>query len=295
MTMFSDVYKILNISKEFEKQYEHLIWDREKLSIPEIKKIVRQDLQTFDCSKLVHFVRDHVIPEMFYDAEPNNNIPSGIHLPSENLAFFMDQMPWVIFLLKNQNNLHEFYIFDRERENHKKQLSMRGYFNFKESKYHARQLMGFRDGNEIVNEEYPEQKTTIDLADKFVIAMIATITNQNITTHQSIVNRSEKRKLKSKYQVKNVRFGQISWNILGNSLSSKNNNDPQYNLPLHWRRGYWRRAEENHPKSEMRPHALNQEDREKWWTWIDGYWAGHPAFGFKKSIYQPYVGDSKNV
>jgi hypothetical protein len=293
--MFSDVYKILNISKEFEKQYEHLIWDREKLSIPEIKKIVRQDLQTFDCSKLVHFVRDHVIPEMFYDAEPNNNIPSGIHLPSENLAFFMDQMPWVIFLLKNQNNLHEFYIFDRERENHKKQLSMRGYFNFKESKYHARQLMGFRDGNEIVNEEYPEQKTTIDLADKFVIAMIATITNQNITTHQSIVNRSEKRKLKSKYQVKNVRFGQISWNILGNSLSSKNNNDPQYNLPLHWRRGYWRRAEENHPKSEMRPHALNQEDREKWWTWIDGYWAGHPAFGFKKSIYQPYVGDSKNV
>lgn len=293
--MFSDVYKILNISKEFEKQYEHLIWDREKLSIPEIKKIVRQDLQTFDCSKLVHFVRDHVIPEMFYDAEPNNNIPSGIHLPSENLAFFMDQMPWVIFLLKNQNNLHEFYIFDRERENHKKQLSMRGYFNFKESKYHARQLMGFRDGNEIVNEEYPEQKTTIDLADKFVIAMIATITNQNITTHQSIVNRSEKRKLKSKYQVKNVRFGQISWNILGNSLSSKNNNDPQYNLPLHWRRGYWRRAEENHPKSEMRPHALNQDDREKWWTWIDGYWAGHPAFGFKKSIYQPYVGDSKNV
>jgi hypothetical protein len=293
-----EIYKILNVPSEWakEKEYYSRVWDFDVLSLSEIKKIVKQDLQTFDCTKLVLFVRDHVIPEMFYDEEPNSNIPSGIHLPSKNLALYIDEFPWIFFLFQNQNNVHEFYMFNREQDFRNKpstRFSARGYFNFKTSKYYKRKIIGFRDGDKIIEEEISQGKATINSSEKFVIAMIAAITNQNITTYQPLGNRKEKRRLKSEYQVENVKFGQISWNINGSNLSSKSKDDPQYHLPLHWRRGYWRRAEEEHPKSEMRPHAINPEDRQKWWTWIEGYWAGHPAFGFKRSIYQPKVGEKK--
>jgi len=53
-------------------------------------------------------------------------------------------------------------------------------------------------------------------------------------------------------------------------------------MPLHFNRGHWKSAQEQHPKSILR--------KDEWKTWIEGYWAGHPAFGFKKQYWQPKKG-----
>ena len=50
---------------------------------------------------------------------------------------------------------------------------------------------------------------------------------------------------------------------------------------LHFRRGYWRKAEEGWERSRW------SETRNRWEQYIHGYEAGHPAFGVKKSYHLP--------
>ena len=55
-----------------------------------------------------------------------------------------------------------------------------------------------------------------------------------------------------------------------------------HKMPLQFNKGHWKKAKEHHPKSILR----NGE----WKTWIEGYWAGHPGFGFKKQYWKPTKG-----
>ena len=75
----------------------------------------------------------------------------------------------------------------------------------------------------------------------------------------------------------------VSWDV-SKPVNAKEPYDTKFHkLPLHFRRGHWREgAEEHHPKSIFR--------KGRWQTWIEGYWAGHPAFGFKKQYWQPKKG-----
>ena len=72
----------------------------------------------------------------------------------------------------------------------------------------------------------------------------------------------------------------VSWDV-SKPVNAKEPYDIHFHkLPLHFRRGHWRKgAEEHHPRSVLR--------NNQWQTWIEGYWAGHPAFGFKKQYWTP--------
>ena len=79
----------------------------------------------------------------------------------------------------------------------------------------------------------------------------------------------------------------VQWDI-DKPVSAREPYDKGFHkMPLHFNRGHWKRAEKHHPKSRQRPNAYKPEHRTGWWTWIDGYWAGHPAFGFKKQYWTP--------
>lgn len=81
----------------------------------------------------------------------------------------------------------------------------------------------------------------------------------------------------------------ISWNIDQPVVAKEPYDAGFHKKALHFRRGHWRIAEEHHPKSKRRPHALVLIHRARWWTWIEGYWAGHPAFGTQKSYHYPKI------
>lgn len=82
----------------------------------------------------------------------------------------------------------------------------------------------------------------------------------------------------------------VSWNIDKAAIAKEPFDKGFHKMPLHFNRGHWKRALEHHPKSRQRPNALKPEHRTGWWTWIDGYFAGHPAFGFKKQYWKPKKG-----
>jgi len=74
----------------------------------------------------------------------------------------------------------------------------------------------------------------------------------------------------------------VSWNIDKPVYAKESYDKSFHKMPLHFNRGHWKSAQEHHPKSILR--------KNEWKTWIEGYWAGHPAFGFKKQYWQPKKG-----
>jgi hypothetical protein len=79
----------------------------------------------------------------------------------------------------------------------------------------------------------------------------------------------------------------VSWDISRETVA-KISRDPKFHkVPLHWRRGHWRRAQEHYAGAVKRTDAFRFEDRLQWWQWIEGHWVGHPAFGLKKSYHAP--------
>lgn len=81
----------------------------------------------------------------------------------------------------------------------------------------------------------------------------------------------------------------ITWNIGDPTVAKKPYDETFHKMPLHYTRGHWRRAKETDPKSVQRSKAINPEHRKMWWTWIEGFWSGHPAFGIKKSYHAPKI------
>ena len=71
----------------------------------------------------------------------------------------------------------------------------------------------------------------------------------------------------------------VSWNV-DKPVNAKEPYDKSFHkMPLHFNKGHWKKAQEHHPKSILR--------YGQWRTWIEGYWAGHPAFGYKKQYWKP--------
>lgn len=125
-----------------------------------------------------------------------------------------------------------------------------------------------------------------DLSFDFML-MLRTINTSRITKKEPAGSRQQRKSMHRGMGKAVDTWHRVTWNI-DKPTNAKVSYDKSYHkMPLHWNRGHWKRAKKHHPKSQQRPHALNPEDRNMWWTWIDGYWAGHPAFGFKKQYHAP--------
>lgn len=125
-----------------------------------------------------------------------------------------------------------------------------------------------------------------DLSFDFIL-MLRTINTSRITKKEPAGTRQQRKALQRGMGKAVDTWHRVTWNIDKPSKAKETYDKSYHKMPLHWNRGHWKRAKEHHPKSQQRPHALNTEHRDMWWTWIDGYWAGHPAFGFKKQYHAP--------
>jgi hypothetical protein len=94
------------------------------------------------------------------------------------------------------------------------------------------------------------------------------------------LSRQQRRRMKRGMGMAVDAWHRIKWDI-DKPVTAKLPYDTNFHkMPLHFRRGHWRKSEADHPKS-------IQRDNGKWYTWIEGYWAGHPAFGTKKQYWEP--------
>ena len=122
---------------------------------------------------------------------------------------------------------------------------------------------------------------------------LALLNNPRFVTHRPAGTRQQRRRIQRTHGYSPDAHTEVKWNVF-NEVKNKPREDFEgTKQPLHFRRSHWRKAQPENPMSVRRPNALKPSDRELWWQWIDGYWAGHPAFGYKKPRYKPIADINK--
>jgi len=123
-----------------------------------------------------------------------------------------------------------------------------------------------------------------------VASFVMSLINQpRMVSTSKALSRQQRRFIDRKYGPsgsKNVNI--VKWDVSKSSAASHAaSNGGVEGKALHWRRGHWRRAQENWKGAVQRPDALRPEERDLWWQWIEGMWVGHPAYGFVQSVHAP--------
>lgn len=138
--------------------------------------------------------------------------------------------------------------------------------------------------DKVTQEESSDYQTSVDSSWVRIVAQLLHLVNKpRFVIKKPFGTRQQRRGLNRGGGFAVDAWHKITWNV-DKPVSAKDAYDASYHkLPLHFRRGHWRSSEEDQPKSIQRENG-------GWYTWIEGYWAGHPAFGFKKSYYSPKKG-----
>ena len=123
--------------------------------------------------------------------------------------------------------------------------------------------------------------------------LVMTINQTRYVTRTLAGTRQQRRNASRGFGKATDAWTKISWNIDKPVVAKEPYDAGFHKKALHFRRGHWRLAEEHHPMSKRRPQAMILRHRALWWTWIEGYWAGHPAFGTQKSYHQPKISKEK--
>jgi len=77
----------------------------------------------------------------------------------------------------------------------------------------------------------------------------------------------------------------IQWNLTEPVVEKDKGERGGWHLPLHYTRGHWRRGQSHWDDIVIRRDGLP-------YKWIEGFWSGHPAYGFKKSYHAPNMGET---
>lgn len=138
--------------------------------------------------------------------------------------------------------------------------------------------------DKVTQEESSDYQTSVDSSWVRIVAQLLHLVNKpRFVIKKPFGTRQQRRGLNRGGGFAVDAWHKITWNV-DKPVSARDAYDASYHkLPLHFRRGHWRSSEEDQPKSIQRENG-------GWYTWIEGYWAGHPAFGFKKSYYSPKKG-----
>jgi len=120
-----------------------------------------------------------------------------------------------------------------------------------------------------------------------VLTAISLIKNPRFVVRGPAGTRQQRRNMHRGFGKSVDSWHRVSWSVFSPTVSRESRDSTFHKMPLHYCRGHWRKAKKDHPKSRQRQKALNAYHRHEWWTWIEGYWRGHPAFGFKKQYHRP--------
>lgn len=138
-------------------------------------------------------------------------------------------------------------------------------------------------------------KFSFDAFLHFLSFVVALANQPRFVVYDSAISRQQRRKLSRQFGVSDLSVERIRWNIGEPVESQIRSESPERCMPLHFRRGHWRRAEAHFVGATQRPDALIEADRSLWWQWISETWVGHPAFGFKASVHAPMLGKFKDL
>jgi len=123
-------------------------------------------------------------------------------------------------------------------------------------------------------------------ADRFWLRQVSTLLHlinkpRKVKTNPLAQTRQAKRQIARGMGFAVDAWHRVSWDIDKPVVAKEPYDKKFHKMPLHFNRGHWKNALEHHSKS------VQRDAEDGWWTWIEGYWAGHPAFGIKKTYHAP--------
>jgi|TARA_R110002126_G_scaffold164447_4_gene312334 hypothetical protein len=257
---------------------------RSYISETELKSKVKNDVQFFDVSN-IHPFATYLSDEIFLKDDNKNSIPADAKFPSKNFCFFSSifeecEIGQCIYCFHVVDNCYEVFGFDSTG------ISCLGVIDLENKKMDCSYVVEHTSNPKALEISL---NILLKLVTKYLISTSIILTNQEITTKSAAGIRQQKKAAAKRHKINPDRWSKICWNVQEPTQQFDKNSDQIIRHPLHFTRGHWRKALESHPKSIQRPSAINEKNRLLWWTWIDGYWSGHPAYGFKKSVYQPEI------
>jgi hypothetical protein len=121
------------------------------------------------------------------------------------------------------------------------------------------------------------------------VSLFVSLINQpRFVVEVPAISRQLRRQIQRRSNQEDFSPVRVEWNIGERVKDQLRQSAPERCMPLHFRRGHWRRAESHFVGAVQRTDAIFEADRDSWWQWISEIWVGHPAYGFKKSVHAPY-------
>lgn len=139
--------------------------------------------------------------------------------------------------------------------------------------------------SEAVHEEH--KQLTLPVRAQMVVmasAVLAVINEPRITKRVVAGTRQSRRAMQRRFGAGGEQWHRIEWDLTKPKVERGERLGKGWHMPLHYTRGHWRRSEEGRGKAVLLPGR-------GWHTWVDGFWSGHPAYGIKRAVYAPRIGD----
>jgi hypothetical protein len=120
-----------------------------------------------------------------------------------------------------------------------------------------------------------------------VVAMsllVSLINQPRFVVRSETGTRQLRRQMNRGHGIATNAWHKIQWNLTEPVVEKDKGERGGWHLPLHYTRGHWRRGQSHWDDIVIRRDGLP-------YKWIEGFWSGHPAYGFKKSYHAPNMGD----
>ncbi len=105
-----------------------------------------------------------------------------------------------------------------------------------------------------------------------VCCLLQIMNTPNFTNSEATGSRPVRRSIQRSDNISADRWSKVVWNVGEQSSGAPRDGAEAIHQGLHFRRGHWRKAAEGYKNTVVR------EGRH--YQWIEGYWAGNPAYGF---------------
>lgn len=119
-------------------------------------------------------------------------------------------------------------------------------------------------------------------------AILSTINAPRITKRVAAGTRQGRRAAMRRVGANTSQWHRIEWDLTKPKIEKGERDGVGWHMPLHYTRGHWRKGGEGRGKAVERAPGV-------WATWVDGYWSGHPAYGIKKAVYAPRIGQRREA
>lgn len=290
---------------------------QERGKVQEIYQFRLQDCHLVDVTDIWDFAVEHVAPNMFdYDLVLESKevtgeerlpetfegkVPNDVRLPFDRPTLLFTSKSdimnhggtggwsaYVIFHRKNAPVEGQFVVFA---------LGVDKQFKYKGSDGYTlteTQLGMFAPNGKFTStwlnrgaKTDPQAKYFFNMITYWAAASLAVLNNPRNVSFTPAANRAKRKLAHRGMGVAMDAMHRVAWDI-DKPVKAKTPHDETFHkMPYHFRRGYWRKCDKDNPRAERRLQAPKYQDRFLWWMWIEGYWAGHPAFGIKKQYWKP--------